>query len=214
MRLEVEVPEADVRHALEHAASDLAESARIPGFRKGKVPVSLVSARLGRDALWQEAVRGHLESLVLERDRDVGHPAGRLARDRPRRVPTRGRRCLPVHGDGRRRCLDPRSAIGPSSRCPRPSRRFPLSSSIAELDARARERGRARPGRRPSRARGRHRRPRHGRRSRGYAARLRDRGGRRPSRRGARRGARRDEGRRDEDGFAPDLPRPTRRTSS
>jgi trigger factor len=62
VRLDVEVPEADVRHALEHAASDMAETAKVPGFRKGKVPVRLVAARLGRDALWQEAVRGHLES--------------------------------------------------------------------------------------------------------------------------------------------------------
>jgi trigger factor len=61
VRLDVEVPEADVRHALEHAASDMAETAKIPGFRKGKVPVRLIAARLGRDALWQEAMRGHLE---------------------------------------------------------------------------------------------------------------------------------------------------------
>jgi len=62
VRLDVEVPEADVEHALEHAASDLAASARVPGFRKGKVPLPLVVARVGRDALWQEAVRSHLES--------------------------------------------------------------------------------------------------------------------------------------------------------
>ena len=61
VRLEVEVPEADVRHALEHAASDLAATARLPGFRKGKAPVPLIVARVGREALWQEAVRTHLE---------------------------------------------------------------------------------------------------------------------------------------------------------
>jgi trigger factor len=61
VRLEVEVPEEDVKHALEHAASDLAGSLRIPGFRKGKVPTRVVAARLGRDALWQEAVRSHLD---------------------------------------------------------------------------------------------------------------------------------------------------------
>ncbi|HEX2111863.1 MAG TPA: trigger factor [Gaiellaceae bacterium] len=62
VRLEVEVPEADVRHAIEHAASDIAETARIPGFRKGKIPLPVVMARVGKDALWQEAVRSHLES--------------------------------------------------------------------------------------------------------------------------------------------------------
>jgi trigger factor len=61
VRLEVEVPEADVKHALEHAASDLAGSLRIPGFRKGKAPVRVVAARVGREALWEEAVRSHLD---------------------------------------------------------------------------------------------------------------------------------------------------------
>ncbi len=61
VRLEVEVPEEDVQHALEHAASDLAGSLRIPGFRKGKAPVQVVAARVGREALWEEAVRSHLD---------------------------------------------------------------------------------------------------------------------------------------------------------
>ncbi len=61
VRLEVEVPEDAVKHALEHAASDLAESLRIPGFRKGKAPVRVVAARVGREALWEEAVRSHLD---------------------------------------------------------------------------------------------------------------------------------------------------------
>jgi trigger factor len=61
VRLEVEVPEADVRHAFEHAASDLADSLRIPGFRKGKAPAQIVAARVGREAVWQEALRSHLD---------------------------------------------------------------------------------------------------------------------------------------------------------
>jgi trigger factor len=61
VRLEVEVPEADVRHAFEHAASDLAGELRVPGFRKGKAPVQVVVARVGREALWEEALRSHLD---------------------------------------------------------------------------------------------------------------------------------------------------------
>jgi trigger factor len=61
VRLEVEVPEADVRHAFEHAASDLADSLWIPGFRKGKAPAQIVAARVGREAVWQEALRSHLD---------------------------------------------------------------------------------------------------------------------------------------------------------
>ena len=62
VRLDVEVPEADVAHAFEHAASDMAETLRLPGFRKGKAPVPVVIARVGREAVWQEALRGHLDS--------------------------------------------------------------------------------------------------------------------------------------------------------
>jgi trigger factor len=34
----------------------------LPGFRKGKAPVPVVIARVGREAVWQEALRGHLDS--------------------------------------------------------------------------------------------------------------------------------------------------------
>src|SRR6187551_1635366 len=62
VRLDVEVPEEDVAHAFEHAATDMAESLRLPGFRRGKAPVPVVVARVGREAVWQEALRGHLDS--------------------------------------------------------------------------------------------------------------------------------------------------------
>nr|MBA2537985.1 trigger factor family protein [Actinomycetota bacterium] len=62
VRLEVEVPEGDVKHAFEHAASDLAGSVKIPGFRKGHAPLPVVVARVGREALWEEAFRGHIDS--------------------------------------------------------------------------------------------------------------------------------------------------------
>ena len=77
VRLEVEVPEADVKHAIDHAASDLAETARIPGFRKGKVPLPVIVSRLGRDAIWQEAVRSHLEGWFWSAASSSGiQPAG------------------------------------------------------------------------------------------------------------------------------------------
>jgi trigger factor len=61
VRLDVEVPEADLKHAFEHA-SDLAASLRLPGFRKGKAPLPVVVARVGREAVWQEALKSHLDS--------------------------------------------------------------------------------------------------------------------------------------------------------
>jgi len=60
VRLEVEVPGSEVHHAVEHAASDLAGSLRIPGFRKGKVPMPVLIARLGRDRIYAEAVESHI----------------------------------------------------------------------------------------------------------------------------------------------------------
>src|ERR671937_1928420 len=60
VRLQVEVGSDDVRHAVEHAASDLAESMKIPGFRKGKVPMPVLVARVGRDRLYAEAVESHI----------------------------------------------------------------------------------------------------------------------------------------------------------
>ena len=60
VRLTVEVPRADVKHAIDHAASDLAGSIRIPGFRRGKVPRQVLLARLGRERVYSEAVESHI----------------------------------------------------------------------------------------------------------------------------------------------------------
>jgi trigger factor len=60
VRLTVEVPSADVKHAVEHAASDLAENVKIPGFRKGKVPMQVLVQRIGKDRLYAEAVESHI----------------------------------------------------------------------------------------------------------------------------------------------------------
>ncbi len=62
VRLMVEVPAEDVDHAFDHALHDLADSVRIPGFRKGKAPKPLVMQRLGREAVVEEALRDHLSS--------------------------------------------------------------------------------------------------------------------------------------------------------
>jgi trigger factor len=60
VRLTVDVSAHEIEHALEHAASDLAESVKIPGFRKGKVPTPVLFARLGRDRIYAEAVGSHI----------------------------------------------------------------------------------------------------------------------------------------------------------
>jgi trigger factor len=60
VRLKVDVPREDMRHAVEHATSDLAGSVKIPGFRQGKVPPQVLRARLGQERLMSEAVESHI----------------------------------------------------------------------------------------------------------------------------------------------------------
>ena len=60
VRLRVDVPQADLRHAVEHATSDLARSVKVPGFRKGKVPLRVLEARIGRERIFSEAVESHI----------------------------------------------------------------------------------------------------------------------------------------------------------
>jgi trigger factor len=57
VRVEVEVPAADVDRAAQRAARALAREMRMPGFRKGKAPPSLVIQRLGYGAVLEEAIR-------------------------------------------------------------------------------------------------------------------------------------------------------------
>ena len=60
VRMTVQVPSHDVHHAIEHAASDLAERVKIPGFRKGKVPHQVLVQKVGRERLMTEAVESHI----------------------------------------------------------------------------------------------------------------------------------------------------------
>jgi trigger factor len=65
VRLTVEVPQADLQHAVEHATSDLAQSVKVPGFRKGKVPTAVLEARIGRERIFNEAVETHIGGWFL-----------------------------------------------------------------------------------------------------------------------------------------------------
>jgi len=79
VRLEVEVPRADLEHAIDHAASDLAARLKIPGFRKGKVPMPVLLARVGKERLYTDAVESHIggwfrNAAVREKIRPVEQP--------------------------------------------------------------------------------------------------------------------------------------------
>jgi trigger factor len=59
-RVEVEVPADLVGRGLQRAARGLAKEMRMPGFRKGKAPPSLVIQRLGFGTVLQDAIRESL----------------------------------------------------------------------------------------------------------------------------------------------------------
>src|SRR5829696_2413896 len=60
VRVEVEVPAKDVEKAATRAARAMAKEMRMPGFRKGKAPPSLVIQRLGFGPVLEEAIRDAL----------------------------------------------------------------------------------------------------------------------------------------------------------
>jgi trigger factor len=79
VRVEVEVPPEDVRNGVNRAARGLAREMRLPGFRKGKAPPSLVIQRLGFGAVLEEAIRDSLpewyeRALLGSRISPIGDP--------------------------------------------------------------------------------------------------------------------------------------------
>jgi trigger factor len=62
VRVEAEVPAAEVEKRVEQAARSLARTIRVPGFRAGKAPAPVVIKRVGREAVLDEAVRDSIGS--------------------------------------------------------------------------------------------------------------------------------------------------------
>ncbi|MDQ6746184.1 MAG: trigger factor [Actinomycetota bacterium] len=65
VRVQAEVPAEEVERRLQQAARELGRQMRIPGFRKGKVPPTVVIRRLGREAVLDEALRSALGSWYV-----------------------------------------------------------------------------------------------------------------------------------------------------
>lgn len=57
VRLDVSVPQDEVRKEMDKAVRALAREVRIPGFRAGKVPPQVVMQRVGREAVVEEMLR-------------------------------------------------------------------------------------------------------------------------------------------------------------
>jgi trigger factor len=80
VRVEVDVPAEDVARATSRAARAMAKEMRMPGFRQGKAPPSLVIQRLGFGPVLEEAIRDALpewyERALLEgRVNPIGDPS-------------------------------------------------------------------------------------------------------------------------------------------
>ncbi len=79
VRLTVDVSPHDVKHAVEHATHDLAETVKIPGFRKGKVPLPVLVSRVGKERIYAEAVDSHIggwysQAVARTRLRPIARP--------------------------------------------------------------------------------------------------------------------------------------------
>ena len=57
VRVQAEVPPAEVERRVAQAARRLGRNVRVPGFRAGKAPPPVILQRMGRDAVLDEAVR-------------------------------------------------------------------------------------------------------------------------------------------------------------
>ncbi len=66
VKLTVEIPFADLKAPLEKAYKEIAKQVNIPGFRKGKVPSSVIDQRFGRGVVLQEAINEALPKAYQE----------------------------------------------------------------------------------------------------------------------------------------------------
>jgi trigger factor len=72
VRLEVEVPSAELEGRLERTAAQLGRELKLPGFRRGKVPAPLVIQRIGREAVLEQTVRDTLSTWYSDAIESAG----------------------------------------------------------------------------------------------------------------------------------------------
>jgi len=79
VRINVEVPFAELQADFDRAYKQLAQQVRLPGFRPGKAPAKLLEARVGRAAVLEQVVNEALparysEAVTAEELRPLGQP--------------------------------------------------------------------------------------------------------------------------------------------
>ncbi|MGI5236492.1 trigger factor [Dactylosporangium sp. CA-139066] len=65
VRLEIEVPFAELEPSLKKAYREIGSQVNIPGFRRGKVPSAVIDQRVGRGAVLNEAVQEVIPTQIL-----------------------------------------------------------------------------------------------------------------------------------------------------
>src|SRR6266508_1837871 len=73
VRLEIEVPFAELEPSLKKAYREIGQQVSIPGFRRGKVPWSVIDQRIGRGTVINEAIQEVIPAQILAavREHDV-----------------------------------------------------------------------------------------------------------------------------------------------
>jgi trigger factor len=72
VRLDVAVPEDEVRRQMDRAVRQLGREVRVPGFRPGKAPAEVIVQRVGRDAIVQEMLKSALGDWYSEAVAETG----------------------------------------------------------------------------------------------------------------------------------------------
>lgn len=74
-KLTVEVPLEELKPAIDKAYKNIASQINIPGFRKGHIPPRLIDQRIGKGAVYEEAINSQLQKLYTKAVEEVGvHP--------------------------------------------------------------------------------------------------------------------------------------------
>jgi trigger factor len=72
VRLDVAVPEDEVRRSMDRAVKEMGRRMRVPGFRPGRIPPQVILQRLGREAVMQQVLESSLGSWYAEALRAAG----------------------------------------------------------------------------------------------------------------------------------------------
>jgi len=91
VRVEAHVAPEEVERRVQQAARELGRQLRVPGFRKGKVPATVVIRRLGRETVLDEALRSSLGGWYADAIDGAGiAPVGEPELDVPSELPAEG----------------------------------------------------------------------------------------------------------------------------